>query len=221
MDLPFQTPIGIALGTEGEVFVADADLGMVVRLDKDGNPQAIIGEEILNRPTGVAWDSVKGHLYVADTGSHDIKMFDAAGSLLKVIGQRGEAEGEFNFPTYLHFKNDKLYVSDRMNSRIQVLSKNGDALQILGKRGRYVGDTPHPKGVATDSDGNIYVIESYNDHMLVYNDKGELLLPIGGTGHGPGQFYLPAGLWVDERDRIYVADMFNGRVVMFEYLGAD
>lgn len=217
----FQTPIGIALRPDGGVFVADAELAIVAWLDKEGNPVSSFGQDVLVRPTGLALDVAEGHIYVADTGSHDIKVFDETGKLLKVIGQRGEKEGEFNYPTYLHFANDKLYVSDRMNARIQVLSKEGDALQVLGRRGRYVGDTPHPKGVATDSTGNVYVIESFHDYMLVYNDKGELLLPIGGTGQGAGQFYLPAGVWLDDTDRIYVADMFNGRVVVFDYLGAD
>jgi DNA-binding beta-propeller fold protein YncE len=81
-----------------------------------------------------------------------------------------------------------------------------------------VGNLIRPKGVATDSDGNIYVIESYADYLLVYNAKGDFLLPIGGTGAEIGQFYLPSGVWSDADDRIYIADMFNGRIVILQYL---
>ncbi len=78
-----------------------------------------------------------------------------------------------------------------------------------------------PKGVATDSAGNIYVVESYYDHLLVLRSRGALPAAIGGLGRDAGQFYLPAGLWVDERDRVFVADMFNGRVVVLQFLGGE
>ncbi len=214
----FVSPIGISLGANHEILVADAELGYVVRLDKDGIPRGTIGQTQLVRPTGVVRDAAQGRIYVADTHGHDIKVFSDSGELVKTFGRRGEAAGEYNSPTYLSFANNRLYVADTLNARVQVVSPDGEALQVFGRRGIFMGDMPRPKGVAVDKDGNVYVVESYFDYLLVFNTEGELLLPIGGTGGGLGQFYLPAGVWTDERDRIYIADSFNGRVVILQFL---
>jgi DNA-binding beta-propeller fold protein YncE len=213
------TPVGIAPGRAGEILVADAGLGRIVRLNAAGEPQGSFGAGILRRPTGLARDPRTHHVYVADTQAHDIKVFDEAGGLLRRIGQRGSAVGEFNAPTHIALAGDRVYVSDTLNARVQVLSAEGQPLQAMGQRGLYLGNLTRPKGVAVDAEGNVYVVESYYDHLLVFSEAGEFLLPIGGTGSAIGQFYLPAGAWSDGQGRIFIADMYNGRVVIFQYLG--
>ena len=218
----FVGPVGIAVGPEGHVFVADPELGLVARLDRDGNTLAPIGKGQLRRPTGVAYEARTQRLFVADTQSHQVKVFDLEGRLLSIIGEHGEGPGQFNYPTHIAVLHDKLYVTDTLNARIQVMSTpTGRYLGTVGKRGLFLGNMVRPKGVATDSEHNIYVVESYHDYLLVYNRRGEFLLPIGGVGDGPGNFHLPAGVWVDARNRIFVADMLNGRVAVFQFLGGD
>lgn len=216
----FVAPVGVALATDGGVWVADAELGLVAHLDRDGNPLAPIGADVLKRPTGLARDATRGELYVADTYAHDIKVFAEDGRLLRSLGKRGEGPGEFNFPTHVAVAGGKLYVTDTMNSRVQVLSlDDGTSPQIIGQRGLYYGNLVRPKGVAVDSDANVYIVESYYDNLLIFNEAGEFLMPIGGVGHGTGKFYLPSGVWVDSFNRVFVADTFNGRVTLFQYLG--
>lgn len=216
----FVGPSGIALGSAGEVYVADAELGYVTRLDKKGESLGVIGKGALNRPIGLAFDVVTQQLYVADVHAHDIKVFGPDGRLLRTLGKRGEAPGEFNFPTYLALAQGELYVTDTMNARVQVVDAiTGQSKRIIGERGLNMGNLVRPKGVAVDTDGNVYVVESYHDYLLVFNRNGEFLLPIGGTGTGIGQFYLPTSVWTDTSNRIFVADMFNGRVAIFRFLG--
>lgn len=218
----FLAPVGIALGENGVAYVADSELGYVVKLDRDGNSLGRIGEKILQRPTGVAYDSKRRWLYVADTRASDIKVFDHDGKLLEVFGERGGVTSTgLNMPTFLALRGDELYVTDTMNARVQVLSaESGLLLHRVGQRGLNVGELVRPKGVAVDSEGNIYIVESYHDHLLVYNARGDFLMPIGGgAGQNVGQYFLPSGVWIDARDRIFMADTFNGRVVVFQYLG--
>lgn len=218
----FSSPVGIAAAPEGHVFVADAELGYVVRLARDGSPEAVIGKGLLERPTGLAYEAASGRLFVSDTRAHDIKVFDRGGALATTFGARGEAEGEFNYPTHLTLANGDLYVTDTMNSRVQVLSAaTGRHRLTVGARGLNLGNLVRPKGVAVDSEQNIYVIESYYDHLLVFDRQGRFLLPIGGLGKDIGQFYLPSGVWTDAANRVYVADMFNGRIVVLQFLGGD
>ncbi len=217
----FVTPIGIAEGARGEILVVDAELGGVFRLDRDGKPIGTFGLESLERPTGIARDPKAQRIYVADTHAHNIKVFDDNGKLVQTLGQRGDGDGEMNFPTHLAFSNDKLYVADSMNARVLILDAQGKQLGMVGKRGRFVGNLSRPKGVSVDSHGNIYVVESFYDNLLVFNSQGKFLMPIGGTGKEIGQFYLPSGVWNDQQGRVYVADMFNGRVMIFQFLGGD
>jgi DNA-binding beta-propeller fold protein YncE len=219
LGLRFVAPSGLAVAG-GKLFVADADLKAVFVLDATGQPLARIGHGLLQRPTGVALDAAAGQLFVADTMAHDIKVFDTTGRLLRTIGRRGEAEGEFNFPTHLAWARGELFVTDTLNNRVQVLdASSGHVLRRLGQRGLFIGNLVRPKGVSVDADGNVYVIESFYDSLLVFSPQGEFLMPIGGTGTATGRFYLPAGVWVDARNRVHVADMFNGRIVLFQFLG--
>ena len=216
----FVAPSGITLGPDGQIWVADAELGIVVRLDRDGEPVGSFGRGLLKRPTGLVRDPVRKLSYVVDTYAHDVKVFDDEGRLVLLIGRRGERPGEFNYPTHAAFARGELFVTDTLNNRVQVFTSDGEVLQRqFGHSGLYLGNFVRPKGVAVDNEGHVYVIESYYDHLLVYGSRGEFLLPIGGTGHATGRFYLPAGVWTDSRNRVFIADMFNGRVVVFQFLG--
>ncbi|WP_371374210.1 6-bladed beta-propeller [Thalassotalea aquiviva] len=219
----FVSPIGISLGKDNEILVSDSELGKVFRLDAStGMPNGVLAAESLKRPTGVTFDQASNNIYVVDTQTHDIKVFSLDGALLYTLGKRGNGEGDFNGPTFIAKHPDGLLIADTLAARVQLIEDQQGQLKFLksfAQRGMRLGDVMRPKGVASDSDGNVYIIESYFDHMLVYNRQGQFLMPLGGTGQGPGQFYLPSGIWVDQQDRIYVVDMMNGRVSVFQFLG--
>ncbi len=227
----FMAPVGIAVGEDGNVFVADADLAVVARLDSAGRPLSLIGEGQLGRPTGLAYDPASKRLFVTDTPAHQVKVFGLDGKLLDAWGEQGDeadrakerGNGEellLNWPTHLAVARGKLYIADSMNARVMVVAADsGKPLASIGTRGNYVGNLVRPKGVAVDSEGNVYVIESFHDRMLVFNGKGQFLMSIGGEGGAAGQFVLPSGIWIDRRDRIFVADTHNSRVQIFQFLG--
>ncbi len=216
--LLFKSPIGIAADLNDGILVTDSELAEVFRLDADGRPLGRFGKGLLERPTGIARDPASGLIYVADTVRHDVKVFDAGGELVDLLGHRGRRGGSFNGPTHLAFDDGRLYVSDSLNFRVQVLDPESDEQLVFGEVGLFVGNLTRPKGVTIGGGGRIYVVESYFDHLLVYDRTGQLLLAIGGAGQEIGQFYLPAGAWTDPQGRVYVADMFNGRVVVLKEL---
>jgi DNA-binding beta-propeller fold protein YncE len=215
----FVSPLGITAGPSDEIYVADAELARIVRLDVKGSPIGSFGQGIVGRPTGLVRDALTGRTYVADTAEHNIKVFDETRRLVGTIGIRGVSPGQFNAPTFLALREDQLVVSDTLNARVQVLSDKGESHLVVGERGLYVGNLTRPKGVAIDDGGRIYVAESFYDYLLIFDVDGRLLLPIGGSGSSPGQFFLPGGIWTDAGNRIFVADVFNSRVVIFQYLG--
>lgn len=218
----FESPIGIALGREGELLVTDSDLGRVFRLASDGTPVGEFGAGVLQRPTGIVRDAARSRIYVADTHAHDIKVFDDEGRHLATWAARGDEPGELNYPTHLALSDGVLVVADSMNARIQGFDRDGKLVLRFGQRGLYVGNLVRPKGVAADDEGNLYVVESMHDTLLVFDRTGRLLMSLGGTdNNGNGRFHLPAGVWVDARNRVYVADMFNARVAVFQFLGGN
>lgn len=217
----FAGPVAVASIGNGEIAVSDARLGLVARLDATGTPVGSFGFGQLKRPTGLAFDTERGWLFVADTAAHDIKVFDLSGKLVNTFGSGGDASGQFNAPTHLAFWNGKLYVTDTLNSRIQMFDVDGRSVGELGERGLNIGNFMRPKGVALDPAGIVYVVESYFGYLLTYNQQNDLLLGITGSGLKEDKFLLPSGVWTDKQGRIFVADMFNGRIVVFQFVGPD
>lgn len=210
----FAAPIGVALGND-RIFIADSKLNKVFILDQDLQTLKVLPQ--FKRPTGIAFDPVRQHLYVTDTLAHQIQVFDQNGQFLFRIGQRGEHNAQFNFPTHLAFADDRLFVNDTMNFRIQIFQHNGQHLQTFGKQGDVTGAFGQSKGLAVDSEGHVYVADVLSGRIQIFNQKGIFLLDFGTPGDTPGKFQLPAGLafWNDE---IYVADSYNGRIQVFRYL---
>jgi DNA-binding beta-propeller fold protein YncE len=214
----FASPVAIAEDGSGGYLVTDSELGHVVRLDPQGKPAGSFGAGALTRPTGIARDPLTGTIYVADTGAHDVKAFDADGLLIDTVAGPGREIGRLNTPTHMVFHGGRLYVVDTLNFRVQAFNRDGTPVFDFGEIGLFVGNMSRPKGVAIGGEGRIYVVESYYDHLLIFDSAGQLLLPIGGSGRDVGQFYLPAGVWTDNQRRVYVADMFNGRIIVLAEL---
>jgi hypothetical protein len=111
------SPVGLAVGEGGAVYVADSALGAVFVIKP--NQQYALRlpiAEVLTQPTGIAFDSVTRELYVVDTSSHCVKIFTAEGRYLRTLGQRGSGDGEFNFPTMLwRTAPGQLMVTDSLN----------------------------------------------------------------------------------------------------------
>ncbi len=56
----FRSPVGVALGPGGKVFVTDSAAGKIYILDASGRPLGEAGKGISpGRPTGIAWDPTR------------------------------------------------------------------------------------------------------------------------------------------------------------------
>lgn len=221
-DAGLPSPVGLAVGLSGDVYVTDSVLGAVFVLKPGADfvtRLPLIGT--LKQPTGIAFDPSSKQLFVSDTSAHDIKVFAPGGSLLKTIGRRGDGDGEFNFPTML-WRNDagQLLVTDSLNFRTQIFDSMGQFISKFGKLGDGNGDAPRQKGVATDRYGHIYVVDSLLHAVQIFDTSGRFLLSFGGLGQAPGEFWLPTGVFVTANDMIYVTDSYNRRVQVFKYAGA-
>ena len=215
----FRTPIAATEDEEGNLYVTDSGTGLVQRYNLNDKTLRPLNQVKLERPTGIAFNRNNKLLYVTDTGAHQVVILDLSGRERFRIGARGEAPGQFNYPTDLFIDNQgRLYVTDVLNSRIQIFSAAGAHLKSFGQAGNKAGRFAKPKGVAVDSEGHIYVCDALLDSVQIFDDMGRLLLDFGRTGADAGEFWMPSGIHIDGKNYIYVADAYNRRVQVFKYL---
>ena len=218
------TPQCVAVDAADNIYVTDSDAGVIFVFEPGGKFVRAIGslkggEGYFKRPTGIAVDSAAQRIYVTDTLRDEIFVLDMQGAVLQTIGKRGDAPGEFNLPTELRLDGPNLLVVDAMNFRIQAFDPSGNYQYSIGKLGDSSGAIFRPKGIGTDSEGDLYEVDAAFGLVQVFNRQGELLYTFGAAGTRAGEFQLPAGLFIDHSDRVFVVDSFNRRVQVFQYAG--
>ncbi|MCW8922501.1 MAG: 6-bladed beta-propeller [Gammaproteobacteria bacterium] len=217
---PLLSPIGLVLDDQSNLIISDSKLAKLYKVNKG----EIIANEFITKatfkqPTGMVAGG-NNDFYVTDTSEHKILNLNFNGELIKEFGQRGTGNGEFNYPTMIHFNKDQLLVSDTLNFRIQKLDAQGKFLAKFGEQGDATGYQSRSKGIATDMNQNIYVVDGLFHTVQIFENTGNFLLNFGEQGQAPGQFWLPVGIYIDNQQTIYVTDTYNQRIQMFRFLGA-
>ena len=220
-DTPLPSPVGLARGAGGEVYVADSRLAQVFVIRPGAKSALPLRLDVkLTQPTGIAFDAVSGRLHVVDTAEHRVHIFERDGSLAGSIGRRGTGDGEFNYPTYIwRTPQGRLYVTDSLNFRVQSFDARGRFAGKFGRQGDGTGDAARQKGVATDRYGHVYVVDALFHAFQIFDESGRLLLAVGDRGQARGELWLPTGIFIDDDDTIYIADSYNQRVQVLRYIG--
>jgi DNA-binding beta-propeller fold protein YncE len=224
----FSQPFGLALDSEGNVYVSEPAARRVRAFTRDGRLIREFGREA-ERPTGLAIDPKRQLIYVADGSSgasqnHRVLVYSLAGKLLRTIGTRGSEPGQFNFPSYLAVGADgQLFVTDTLNFRIQVFDPEGTLIRFFGEAGEALGTFSRPKGVALDKRGIVYVVDSGAARVQMFDDQNRLLMAFGGAAALLEYFERPAPIAIDPAGRyIYVGEQSAQfpRINVYEFLEA-
>lgn len=212
-------PVGVAWVGD-RLFVSDVKRGELIEFDVRGAYRGRFGGDDLHHPVGIAYLPARNRLYVVDRSQHQIVVFRPDGTREGTLGEYGSAPGQFNFPTHLSVRGDRLLVADSGNFRVQLLDLDGRCLTTIGQKGNGAGDFALPKGVAFDSEGHLYVVDAQFENVQIFDSAGRLLLAFGREGRDPGEFWLPSGIAIDQQNRIWIADGGNRRIQVFAYLRA-
>lgn len=226
----FVTPMDMAIGNDGNLYIADAGAKVIMVSTIDGEEVRMIGEGILTTPTGV-FVSDDDKVYVADKDAKKVFVFDTQGNLLNEYGKP-------NSPIYgnnMDFKPIKvvanatgtMYVicEGNMNGIVQISPVDGGSFlgyfgtnytslspfQILqrviltdAQRAQMLSNIPStPTNLHIDEEGLIYTVTQGDTEMSLkkLNIAGKNMLDAD-----PYWADLPAAVTTGQYRNMFVAD---------------
>jgi Chitobiase/beta-hexosaminidase C-terminal domain/NHL repeat len=147
----FNAPAGLAADSAGNVYIADLLNGRVRKLDLANNVTTLAGG--FSRPSAVGVDNATGRIYVADTGTHSIRMIQSDGSVSLYAGSGS---------SFISGLKDSLVAANALFNAPRGL------LWIGGSTGLLVSDTGNHcvRRVYTNTNYNTIAVETYISSTL-------------------------------------------------------
>jgi sugar lactone lactonase YvrE len=234
---------GVVTNAAGDAFVADRLGNRILKITPAGVVSTFAGSGApgfengngtaarFERPTGIAIDGM-GNLYVADEGSHRIRIITPAGDVSTFAGsgvagfeEGAAADARFLYPSGVAVDGDgNVYVADSGNQRIRriaggvvtTLSGNGVAGFIDGVVGS--AQFSNPQSLAVNSSGGVLVADTGNHSIRVISAGNVTTLAGDGSEgflDGPGgtaRFSSPHDVVEGAGGVVYVTDTGNHRI---------
>jgi tripartite motif-containing protein 71 len=182
-------PAGIAVDSDGNVFVSDYGLDRILKFAPDGSlltqwggSGSALGQ--FSSPFGVALDS-SNTLYVADQLNNRVQRFASDGTALGAWGAPGAGANELRTPFGVAVGAGHVYIADFGNDRVQVYGMDGSLAGTLGAHGSGDGQFLRPAGVAVASDGTLFVSDHFNDRIERFGGDGRFVSQLPTTASGP------------------------------------
>ncbi len=197
----------IYVASDYSYYLADPQGARVLHFSAQGGLIREYSDAInIGSPVAILVEEDNGRLFIADGFNDDVMVFNLAGGMVGVLGQRGDGDGRFRRITDFAAGSLGYYVATRFGEhRVQIMARDGRYATALEK------DTvTFPKAIAADQYGRAFVADYLDDTIRVYQGE-KLVETIGHHGSAPGQFRRITDLSLVD-GRLVIADSLNGRV---------
>ncbi|QMV43889.1 stalk domain-containing protein [Cohnella cholangitidis] len=207
----FELPSGLALDSQGNVYVADTKNNAIRKISKDGKVSTLAGNGSIGSADGVGANAAfyepsdvavdrQGNVYVADTLNHVIRKIAANGTVTTLTAPSTR-------------------ITEYFPGAVETAGDYSDGAIASAKFNE-------PSGLALDSKGNLYVSDRGNQRIR-YIDfaSGKVSTVAGGGALGKqasyvegdfvdgtaaqSRFNAPEGLTVTEDGSVIIADSLN------------
>jgi sugar lactone lactonase YvrE len=212
----FNFPVGVAIDTDGGLYVSDRSNRTIRKITSAGVVSTVAGLATVtgntdgagsnarfNLPSGIALDGA-GNLIIADTSNHTIRKMTPAGVVTTVAGTAGisgntnavGAAARFNLPNGVAVDSaGNILVADTSNEAIRKIAPDGTVTTYAGSRnvpGSADGTGTNarffrPNGITLDTAGNAYVADGLNQLIRKITAAG-VTTTIAGLGAALGSF---------------------------------
>jgi len=219
----FGSIAGLCVDTEGKVYVADRERGLVhVFLPQQGKKYA--GWERVPPPTSVKWVedvNVLGGKTVW-AGNNTLFAVDTeSGLILKITDGYVSQNIRIKDCKPISIALDKarsLWVLDRREKRVLRVDNKGGIRFSFGSSGSMPGQFAKPSDMAITSMGIIFVSDLGNRWVQAFSSDG-LLLNVFREGKDGTPFLVPSAIALDDNDVLYVLDSEKRTVTSFSPAG--
>ncbi|MGL6074094.1 MAG: NHL repeat-containing protein [Fimbriiglobus sp.] len=223
VDGKFNRPRAVALDPQGRLFIVDF-AARIQGFSLNGNHlgHTWTTPDFRNgRPSGLGIDR-EGNVLVADSHYHSVRVYSAAGELLKTLGGKpGKEPGEWGYVSdVVQDADGTYYVSEfGQNDRITKLDADGKFLHCWGKNGQAEGDFNRVRALALGPDGLLYSADACNHRIQVFDKAGQFVRAFGQAGSAPGELSYPYDLAFHPSGDLVVVERGNHRVQRFKTTG--
>jgi streptogramin lyase len=195
----------VAIGPEGDLYVADGASAHVVVFDPHG-------KELRRFPIPRGGDIGRGIAVEADGDvllpvQGGAERFSPTGEPLSPLKA---GSGTF-YPYGLAVSSTgTVFAADPFGSKVAALDPSGGAALEWGEDGQAPGQLGYPWAVAAAPDGGVYVAESSNSRVQKFTADGHFVSSFGTNGSGRGKLDGIYGVAVDPAGYVYTVDSGEG-----------